>query len=359
VIRQPYLGILGSVICIAVSLALCAMFDAATFGTWVTLLLVAMVPGQIILSLVWQNGYPGFVNKLAQPLKGMALLACMVITGLVAAPMALFLVGGGLMPPTPYVLLYIIFSVIITFWLVIPMQCWPMTAITEHPLGVGLGTWCLSYAVAYVLFQLFFDFGFLAGTPVFQPELDPGGLYNAWNSLSFAFTTLLVMMGFVLLDFWPISALVKRMEPLGRQPLFGIVATLAVLIISALLWSFFVLFQHMDPVVYMVKVPVSMVFGEFIVLVMLQTSPVQNLAQPLKGLVLLGLALLLSLVMYPFYSAASQLLVGSLTSGAPEYQLDLWLASAMLAVTFPMFVLYAEFLNYWPFGGQAVEEAKP
>jgi hypothetical protein len=358
-IQQPFLGILASTICIAVSLAICAMFDAATFGTWVTLVLVAMVPGQIILSLVWQNSYPHIVMGLAQPLRGLVLTALMVMAGLVAALFAFFLVGGGVMPPTPYVLLFIIFCVIITFWLVIPMQCWPMTAVTQQPLGIGLGTWFLSYALAYVLFQLFFEFGFLAGTPVFHPELDPQGLYNAWNSLSFAVTTLLVMMGFVLLDFWPISAIARLEERLGKQPLFGIIATLSVLVISALIWSFFVLFQRMDPVVYMVKVPVSMVFGEFIVLVMLQMSPVQNLAQPFKGLVLIGIALLLSIAMYAFYSAASEVLVGGLPAGAPGYQLDLWMASAMLAVTFPMFVLYAEFFNYWPFGGRALEEAKP
>ena len=355
-LKQPYLGILTAAICIVASLAICALFDAATFGTWVTLILVAMVPAQIILSLVWENNYPGFVARLAQPVKGVALVICMVVAGMLVTPVALQLVGGGIAPPTPYVLIYIIFSVIITFWLVIPMQCWPMAAISQHPLAIGLGTWVLSYLIAYLFFRLFFNFGFLAGSPVFHPELDPQGLFFAWNALSFALTTLMVMMAFVLLDFWPIANLGSKFEALNKQPVFGLVTTLCVLLIASPIWSYFVLLQKMDPVVYMVKVPVSVIFGEFIVLIMMQTAPVQSLTQPVKGLILTGLAVVLSLLMYAFYGWASSLLVGHLTAGGPEYELDLWLASAMLAVTFPMFVIYGGFLNFWPFAAELLGE---
>jgi hypothetical protein len=179
-----------------------------------------------------------------------------------------------------------------------------------------------------------------------RPGLDPGGIFNAWNSLSFAMTALLVMMAFVLLDFWPLSSIAARVEAMGKQPAFGIVATLCALLIAWLIWAYFVLLQNMDPVVYMVRVPVSIIFGEFIVLVMMRTAPVQNTAQPLKGIILIGIAVLLSFVMYALYSWASQILVGDLPVGPPGYQLDLWLASAMLAVTFPIFVLYADLFGY-------------
>ena len=108
----------------------------------------------------------------------------------------------------------------------------------------------------------------------------------------------------------------------------------------------------MDPVVFMVKVPVSIIFGEFIVLIMMQTAPVQTTAQPSEGLVLIGVAVLLSFPMYALYGFAGQALFGGLTAGAPAYRLDLWVASAMLAVTFPVFVLYADFFGYWPLAGK-------
>jgi hypothetical protein len=53
--------------------------------------------------------------------------------------------------------------------------------------------------------------------------------------------------------------------------------------------------------------------------------------------------------MYWLYLAAAPLLTGrALASGAPAYELELWLASAMLAVTFPLIVLATDFLAFWP-----------
>jgi hypothetical protein len=354
-VRQPVLGCVATVLCIVLALVICGLFDPLTFGTWVTLILVAMVPAQIILALVWKNSFPAFAAGFPQPFKGIALLACMASAGLLVVPLSLFLVGGGITPPNPYVLQFIIFTVIVTFWLVIVMQCWPMSAFSSHPLAIGGGTWVIAYLTAYILFRQFFNFGFLADTPLHVPALDPQGLFPGWMSLSYAFTTLMIMMALVLLDFWPVSSLGRLRPALSQQPVFGLIATMLVLLLAWCIWYFFVSVQAMDPVVYMVRVPVSVVFGEFIVLVMLQTAPVQLVGQPTKGLVLIGLALLLGIGMYALYSFAAELLIGEMSAGAPQYQLDLWLASAMLAVTFPLFVTYAEFFGYWPFRGEAQE----
>lgn len=347
-LKQPYLGILATGLCIAVSLAICTLFDAMTFGTWVTLILVAMVPAQIVLGLVWETRYPKCLIRLPQPKKGLSLLALMVLAGLIVAPLVIALVGGGQVPPTPYAVMYIIFSVVVAFWLVIVMQCWPLTAISQSTGVIGVGVWLLTYLVAYFIYIVFFDFGFLKGTPLYFETLDPKGLFNAWLVLSFSLTTLVIMLALVLLDFWPLGKLAQTLPMLEKPPLGGLVNTLLILLLSYVPWHFFVVVQGMDPVVYMVRVPASFIFGQFIMLVMLQTAPVQALTQPLKGSVLLLLAGLLSLVMYGFYGWASDFVVGPLASGAPEYQLDLWMASAMLAVTFPLLVLYADFLNFWP-----------
>ena len=97
--RQPVLGIVATVVCIVVSLAIVALFDPATFSTWVTLIVEAMIPGQIVLSLVWKSKYPGFAERLAQPVKGLVLAALMAVAGLVVAPIALLFVGGWVTPP--------------------------------------------------------------------------------------------------------------------------------------------------------------------------------------------------------------------------------------------------------------------
>jgi hypothetical protein len=39
---------------------------------------------------------------------------------------------------------------------------------------------------------------------------------------------------------------------------------------------------------------------------------------------------------------------GELPSGPPAYAAQLWLANALLAVTFPFLVIHAAFFNFWP-----------
>ena len=39
---------------------------------------------------------------------------------------------------------------------------------------------------------------------------------------------------------------------------------------------------------------------------------------------------------------------GKLDAGPPAYQSEIWLASALLAVTFPFLVAYADFFTMWP-----------
>jgi hypothetical protein len=39
---------------------------------------------------------------------------------------------------------------------------------------------------------------------------------------------------------------------------------------------------------------------------------------------------------------------GALPSGPPGYAAQLWLANALLAVTFPFLVIHAAFFHFWP-----------
>ena len=39
-----------------------------------------------------------------------------------------------------------------------------------------------SYVVTAVLFEVFFDYGWLKGAPVYDAALDPAGLFNAWDA---------------------------------------------------------------------------------------------------------------------------------------------------------------------------------
>ena len=51
--------------------------------------------------------------------------------------------------------------------------------------------------------------------------------------------------------------------------------------------------------------------------------------------------------MFALYSAAASMRF-ALTSGTPQYSLELWTASAMLAITFPLMVAFADYFAFWP-----------
>jgi hypothetical protein len=210
---------------------------------------------------------------------------------------------------------------------------------------------------AWLVFHFGFDFSGLKGAPFYAEALDPKGLFPAWNVLAFVVTTVTVILWFVLMDFWPTTTLAAALPFLSRQPLFGLISAALVLAISWGMWTFFISLLGMDVVDYLVRVAVSGLFGEFILLVMMQTAPFQSLTQPLKGVVMLPVIAVLAVAMYTLYKGAALALVGPMPAGAPAYQLDLWIATAMLSVTFPIFVALGDGFAFWPLSRQALRPA--
>lgn len=347
-LKQPILGVVATALAIVLSLAFSAQFSPPMFGSWVAILIMSAIPMQIVIGLVWQSGYPPFLTRLGQPAKGLAILAIMALAAAVVTPSIQLVVGGSVTPPTPFAIMFTILSVCTCFWIVAVFQCWPLTALSKSPAVIGLGVLVLAYGSAWVVFRATFDFAAMKGAPFYLAALDPGGMAPAWNALSYIVTTVSVIMAFVMLDFWPTATLARVIPVLGRQPLFGLASAALVLVLAALMWQAGVRVLGMDVVDYMVRVPVSLLFGEFIMLVMMQTAPLQSVAQPLKGLVLLALASVLAVAMYALYAKAAVVLVGPMPAGAPTYGLDLWIATAMLSVTFPVFVAFGDGLAYWP-----------
>jgi len=37
-----------------------------------------------------------------------------------------------------------------------------------------------------------------------------------------------------------------------------------------------------------------------------------------------------------------------LAAGSPAYELEIWVANAMLGITFPLMVVFADFFEFWP-----------
>src|SRR5262249_49416663 len=155
-------------------------------------------------------------------------------------------------PPTPMLVMCAIVSVVITFWAAIMWGGWPFTAMIKSPIAAGLITLIVCYIVNYALFRMFFDYGFMQGAPVYVAEQDPNGLFPAWYALVFYLSCLSAMFFMVNFDLWPLTSFPGVM----RQPRLGVVWTIVALVIGALAYYVGVGAMGMDPVAFMVRVPV-------------------------------------------------------------------------------------------------------
>jgi hypothetical protein len=104
----------------------------------------------------------------------------------------------------------------------------------------------------------------------------------------------------------------------------------------------------MDPVMYMVRVPVAYLFGSIVVLNMFQNSLFAKMPQPTKGLLNAIATITFGSVLAWAYQLVMPSVTGALASGPPPYDAEIWLASALLSVTFPFLVFYSDFFDFWP-----------
>jgi hypothetical protein len=115
----------------------------------------------------------------------------------------------------------------------------------------------------------------------------------------------------------------------------------------------------LDPMYVLTRITAPFIFGTIIVLNMLQNSLFATLAQPLKGIANLLTASAIGAALAQVYGLVSPTLVGTLPSGAPGYEYEIWLVNALLSVTFPFLIYYAAFLNYWPLAKAMPAPAEP
>lgn len=344
-------GIVGSLAVFAIAAAIIAPFSHHAFTEWVALAFMAATPAQIILGLLWHNSKPDFINTFSAPVKGLILTGITIVVGAIVLAGLIFIVGQnhGI---SPMIVQYAIMTIVITLWMVPVWQCWPFNLLSNDPFKVGIYTLIGSYFIAYGLWSLFFDYSILQkiGHPHYVANIDPGGLFDMWHALTFAVTTVGLIILHTLFDFWPVNKLAGN----ASQPLRGVIATVYFLVLSWLLRSLFVDVLAMPQVEYMIRVPVSLILGVFLVNNMMQFSLFSTLAQPIRGIVLSMLAIVTAIVMFHVYAYASHLHVGQEIGMGPKngFAQEIWIASAMLGVTFPIIFLISGFFNFWPFKRQ-------
>ncbi|ADU48695.1 hypothetical protein [Intrasporangium calvum] len=342
-LRQPLLGVAATAVVIVVSLVFVSLFSWPTFGGWVSFALMCAIPVTIVIGAFWRGAVPAAIAERPQPVRGLLFLGLAAAVAVVVAVVHLVTIGGGVTPPVPMVIQAIITSVVVTFFLAIVWGGWPWSLV-RNKLVAGVGLLATAYVVNAVLYSVLFNYEFAKGAPFYQPSLDPGGLFNAWDVTVFAVTALAVMFLFLHLDLWPLT----RFGSVMRQPVLGIVWTLATVVIGGALFWLGTRGLGMAAPVFLVRVPIPFIFGSVILLNMLQGSLFRGMRQPVKGLVGAAAAAVAGSLLALGYALLMPLVTGELGSGAPGFDAELWLANALLAVTFPAMAWAGDFFGLWP-----------
>jgi hypothetical protein len=344
VIRQPTLGFLGTAIVVAISLGFVSLFSFSAFSGWVSYYIVALIPTQVVIAVTWGCKHPGFAGSRNQPAKGTLLLLFTMVLGAIAAAVLFVTVGGGINPPTPMLVICNIVAVPIAFWGALIWGGWPFTALSKNPVVVGVAILIACYLVNYAVFWVFFDYGFMKDAPIYAASLDPHGFFNAWKALTFCITGAASMFLLVNFDLWPLT----KSKSIMRQPWLGIAWTIAVLVLASVVFNVGVTWLGADPVAFLVSVPIPFVFGTIILQNSLQGSLYRKMTQPFKGVLNAATAAVIGNALAWLYRVLAPIVTGRLSSGPPAYDFEIWLASALLAVTFPFLIFQAEFFELWP-----------
>ena len=341
--KQPLLGIASTGLVMSISLAVISLFSFETFSGWLAFGLMCLIPAQIAVAVLWQCKHPLWAANHRQPVRGILLILVTALIGAIVVPVMHRTVGGGL-GPGPMLLHCTIVSVVVMFWFAIMWGGWPFSAVIRKPVAAGLATLAISYAVNFLLFRLLFSYEFMRGAPVYVASLDPQGLIPAWNVLVFYVTALSMMFLTLHFDLWPLT----KSPALMRQPVLGLVWTAIALTLGALFYLVGTRVLQMDVVRLLVRVPIPFIFGTIVVLNMLQNSVFSRHSQPVKGIANAVAAIVIGNGLALFYRSLSGTVTGALASGPPAYESEIWLASALLSVTFPFLIYHAEFLGFWP-----------
>ncbi len=342
--RQPMAGLLATLLMLVLSLLFISLFDFPTLSGWVAYWTQCGIPMILVIAIAWHTEHPTWAARRPQPLKGLLLILLLMPAALLVGVAHFFWVGGQVGPPTPTLMMCIIASITVTFWAAIMWGGWPFNVLFRHPVASGLAMLVACYLVNIVLFRLFYNFEFLQGAPVYVPAIDPHGLFNAWHALTFYVSALAVMFLMLNFEVWPLS----KSPRLMRQPTLGVVWTAVALLLGGAIYYLGVHVLGVDTVVFLARVPVAFIFGTIVVLNMFQNSLFARVQQPARGVLNSITAIVIGGVLSAAYLAIAPYVTGALRSGSPGYELEIWVASALLAVTFPFLALYADFFGLWP-----------
>lgn len=338
--RQPLVGIASTAVVIVLALTFIAALDWPVFRDWVSFYLMCTIPFTFVVGAFWHGRHPRAITRLAQPWRGVALLGMALAVGLAVAGLLLMTAGRAVTPPTPMITQCVIISVPISFFLAVVFDGWPFTAISKPLIG-GTALLVVAYTLAVLVFETLMNFAWLPGFPA---ELDPHGAFDSWTVLVVIVSAMAAAFLLMHLELWPLS----RSATLTRQPLLGLIWTAASFTIAGIMVYVGLDVAGMPAPEYLTTVPVPFLFGSIVLLVILEGPRPIGIRQPGRGIVSALAAAVIGTLLAKVFAAVAEAVSGELHWGAPTFDGQIWLASALLAVTFPFLSFHKDFFGLWP-----------
>ncbi len=120
----------------------------------------------------------------------------------------------------------------------------------------------------------------------------------AWKWAAFIVTAgAVLLLASWLFEFWPLSVLVAKRPALAREPLLRAAERRRrARSVTLVVWGIPVVLAGADPVVFMTRAPVAVIFGVFIVQAIFQSVGFSRFAQALKGVAMTATMIVLALV---------------------------------------------------------------
>ena len=317
VLKQLQPGLLASLLVIGLALLIALGMPVDVEMGWVSVVLNAMVPTQMVMTLFWHGKYPCALKGVRQPMRGLLLALVNLLVGGVVAALAVFTLGGSQWQPTPFIIMPLIISIPLALTQIVLFQAWPFTRWTRSALIQGVLMLISSYCLAAAIDVLLFDFGFLRDAPFYRASLDHHGYFMVWQPVTALVGGVAGILVLVLFDFWPMEKLSQWAPVLKQQPWRGLTLSACVALLVAAAWACFIGWANWDLVVFMAKACIGMIFGIFIILILFKNLPGLQLPQPIRGLVLCACAALLALAMVALYGVAASMRFGLVSSHEP------------------------------------------
>lgn len=343
--KQPALGIVATAVIIVISWLVILALGPGLFMGWASYAIMGAIPFAVLVGAFWQGKQPTAIANLGQPARGLAYLVLAAIVAAIVAVVHWATRGGALAgDPVPMAVMTIITSVVTMFFLTIVWAGWPFSLI-RNKLVAGIVLLIGAYVINALIFQ-FMNFEFAAGAPFYSKALEPGGPIVAWDIVVVMVTALSVMFLTLHFDGKPFTAI-------KSDPVRGIVWTVACFVVGWLIFLLGTQVAGMEAPTFMVQVSIPFLFGSIVMINMLSGSVTAKLSPAVRGVVSAVLAAIVGKLLAILYAALMPVLSGSLPSGPDgNFAAELWLANALLAVTFPLLAFFGDFFGLWPLAGK-------